>query len=130
MNARMVIVAGLCCATLALAHHAFDAEFDAKQTITLQGIVTKFDFINPHGWIYLDGKDENGKAGLWAAETANVSSLLRRGWRKDSLKAGAEIIIEGSRAKDGSNTVSVRAVKLPDGRKLFSGTSPDGAPVK
>jgi hypothetical protein len=67
---------------------------------------------------------------MWSAETANVSSLLRRGWRKDSLKPGTEVIIEGSRAKDGTNTVSVRSVRLPDGSKLFSGNTPDGAPVK
>jgi hypothetical protein len=111
-------------------HHSFDAEFDSKQPVTLRGVVTKFDLINPHGWIYLEGKDENGKTGKWAAETGNVSSLLRRGWTKTSLTPGTEIIIEGSRAKDGSNTVNAREVKLPDGRKLFAGSSENGAPVK
>jgi len=129
MNKRLLL-ASLWCASLVLAHHSFDAEFDVSKPATLQGVVTKFDFINPHGWIYLEGKDETGKTGTWAAETANVSSLLRRGWRKDSLKPGTEIIVEGSRAKDGSNTVNVRTVKLPDGSKLFSGTSPDGSAVK
>jgi hypothetical protein len=112
------------------AHHSFDAEFDSKRPVTLRGIVTKFDLINPHGWIYLDGKDETGKTGKWAAETGNVSSLLRRGWTKTSLQPGTEIIIEGSRAKDGSNTVNAREVKLPDGRKLFAGSSENGGPVK
>jgi len=111
-------------------HHSFDAEYDGQKTLTLRGKVTKFDFINPHGWIYLEGTDDTGKSGSWSAETANVSSLLRRGWRKDSLKPGTEVIIEGSRAKDGTNTVSVRSVRLPDGSKLFSGSTPDGAPVK
>ena len=132
MKKRILFIFGLWCAgaVFAVAHHSFDAEFDGKKAVTLQGTVTKFDFINPHGWIYLEGKDENGKTGSWAAETANVSSLLRRGWRKDSLKPGAEVIIEGQRAKDGSNTINARSVKLPDGRKLFAGSTPDGAAVK
>ncbi len=130
MKARILLVTILLGAAHAFAHHSFDAEYDGKQAVTLRGTVTKFEFINPHGWIYLDGKDDAGKSGSWSAETANVSTLLRRGWRKDSLKPGTEVIIEGSRAKDGSNTVSVRSVKLPDGSKLFSGTTPDGAPVK
>jgi len=112
------------------AHHSFDAEFDRNKPATLRGSVTKFDLINPHGWIYLDGTDETGKPGKWSAETGNVSSLLRRGWKKDSLKPGTEVIIEGSRAKDGSNTINVRSVKLPDGRTLFSGTAPEGEPAK
>jgi hypothetical protein len=132
MKRRILFISGLwcACAALAVAHHSFDAEFDGKKTVTLHGTVTKFDLINPHGWIYLEGKDETGKTGTWAAETANVSSLLRRGWRKDSLKPGVEVIIEGQPAKDGSNTINARSVKLPDGRKLFSGSTPDGAPVK
>jgi hypothetical protein len=112
------------------AHHSFAAEFDAAKPITLRGTVTKFDLINPHGWIYLEGEDENGKTGKWAVETGNVSSLLRRGWTKDSLKPGTEVIIQGSRAKDGSNTVNAREVKLPDGRKLFAGSSEGDAPAK
>jgi len=111
-------------------HHSFDAEYDVQKTVVLRGKVTKFDFINPHGWIYLEGTDDVGKSGTWSAETANVSSLLRRGWRKDSLKPGTEVIVEGSRAKDGTNTVSVRSVRLPDGTKLLSGNAPDGAPAK
>jgi hypothetical protein len=132
MKARILFLFGLLCAgaVFAVAHHSFDAEFDSKKAVTLQGTVTKFDFINPHGWIYLEGTDENGKSGSWAAETANVSSLLRRGWRKDSLKPGEEIVIEGQRAKDGSNTINARSVKLPDGRKLLAGSTPDGSAVK
>lgn len=130
MKIRRLFSIFLCASTLAFAHHSFDAEFDSGKSITLKGVVTKFDFINPHGWIYVDGKDENGKAGSWSAETANVSSLFRRGWKKDSLKPGTEVVIEGSRAKDGSNTVSVRVVRLPDGTRLLSGNAPDGAAGK
>jgi len=130
MHTRILILTLAALAIPSFGHHSFDAEYDGQKTVTLRGKVTKFEFINPHGWIYLEAADEAGKSGNWSAETANVSSLLRRGWRKDSLKPGTEVIIEGSRAKDGTNTVSVRSVRLPDGSKLFSGSTPDGAPVK
>ena len=107
------------------AHHSFAAEFDKSKPVTLEGMVTKFDLINPHGWIYLDGKDEAGKEGQWSIETGNVSSLLRNGWTKESVKPGTTVIIQGFRAKDGSNTVNAREVKLPDGRKLLAGSPGD-----
>jgi hypothetical protein len=81
--------------------------------------------MNPHIYIHLDAKDENGKAGSWACEGGNPSSLLRMGWKRNSLKAGDQISIDGYRAKDGTNTCNARSVKLADGTKLFAGSSAD-----
>ena len=132
MQKRTLLMLGLVAvlSVRGFAHHSFDAEFDRSKPVTLEGVVTKFDLINPYGWIYLDGKDETRKTGKWAVETGNVSALLRRGWTKESLKPGTVVIIQGSRAKDGSNTVNAREVKLPDGRKLFAGPSQGDTPAK
>ena len=105
------------------AHHSFDAEYDRNKRVTVQGTVTKFDFINPHSWVYIEGKDDTGKMGHWAAEMINPNALLRRGWGKNTLKPGMEITIEGARAKDGTNTVHSTWVKLPDGRTLYTTVS-------
>jgi hypothetical protein len=112
-------------ASSAFAHHSFEAEFDAKKTVVLNGTVTKMDWMNPHIYIHLDAKDENGKTGSWACEGGNPSSLLRMGWKRNSLKTGDQIQIDGYRAKDGTNTCNARSVKLADGTKLFAGSSAD-----
>jgi len=112
-------------AVAALAHHSFEAEFDSKKTVTLTGTVTKVDWMNPHIYIHLDAKDENGKPGSWDCEGGNPSSLMRLGWKRNTLKAGDQIVIEGYRAKDGSNTCNGKSVKLADGTKLFAGSSAD-----
>ena len=112
----------------AFAHHTFAAEFDGQQPITLKGKVTSFEWVNPHSWVHLDVTDENGNTVNWACETAPPNMLYRSGWRKDSLKEGDEVIIEGFRAKDGSHTMNARTVTTPDGKKFFAGMTNDGAP--
>ena len=112
-------------ATSAFAHHSFEAEFDGKKTVVLTGKVTKVDWMNPHIYIHLDAKDETGKTGQWMCEGGNPSSLIRAGWKRTSLKVGDEIVIDGFRAKDGTNTCNGRSVKFPDGTKLFAGSSAD-----
>ena len=102
------------------AHHSFAAEYDAKKPVTLRGVVTKFEFTMPHAWVRLDATDENGKTGAWSAEFGNPNSMLRRGWSKSTLKPGMDVIIEGSRARDGSNTIHTTVIKLPDGRSLMN----------
>jgi hypothetical protein len=111
-----------------LAHHSFAAEFDINQPITLKGKLTKMEWINPHGWIYIDVTDPDGKKVMWAIEAGAPNVLLRRGLRKTDFPMGAEITVEGYRAKDGSPTASGVSVKFPDGRNFFMGSSGPGSP--
>jgi hypothetical protein len=111
------------------AHHSFEAEYDDKKPVTLKGVVYKLDWTNPHIWVWIDAKDENGKVTRWSCEGGNPNSLRRSGWTRNTLKAGDEITIEGFRAKDGTNTCNGRAVKFADGKRLFAGSSGDGAPA-
>lgn len=112
----------------AFAHHSFAAEFDGSQPVTLKGKVTSFEWVNPHSWVHVDVTDDKGDTVNWACETAPPNMLYRSGWRKDSLKEGDEVVIEGFRAKDGSHTMNARSVTTPDGKKFFVGTTNDGAP--
>jgi hypothetical protein len=106
-----------------LAHHSFAAEFDATKPVTVKGAVTKVEWTNPHIWIYVDNKDEKETVSKWQCEMGSPNSLMRLGWRNDSLKVGQEVTIEGTRAKDGSNTCNARTVRLADGTRMFAGSS-------
>ncbi len=110
------------------AHHSFSAEFDANKTVTLKGTVTKLEWTNPHIWVYLDVKDDQGSLQHWQCEGGPPNTLTRNGWTKNSLELGNEITIDGTLAKDGSKTCNARAVKLPDGRSVFAGSSGGDAP--
>ena len=113
------------------AHHAFSAEYDENKLVTVSGVVTGFEWTNPHAWLYVKGKDESGKLARWRFEMGSPNGLLRRGWRKAELTKGDPITIDGYRAKDGRKVANARTVTLPDGRKLFGGfQSTPGAPVK
>jgi len=105
------------------AHHSFDAEFDRTKPVTLQGAVTRVDWGNPHIWVFLDVKDDSGKVANWGVEGGAPNALFRNGWRKDSLKVGDVVTVEGSKAKDGSLRANARRVTLPDGRRVFAGSS-------
>jgi len=105
------------------AHHAFAAEFDATKPVTLKGKVTKVELINPHGWLYLDAVGPDGQMANWRVETNGPNALLRRGWRKDSVQIGFDVVVQGYLAKDGSHTANGTSVTLPDGSKLFVGSS-------
>lgn len=111
-----------------LAHHSFAAEFSANKPIKLQGTVVKMEWINPHAWIYIDVKGVDGKVVTWMIEGGSPNTLLRRGFSKDSVKAGVEIVVDGFQAKDGSNRANGRAITFTDGKQLFLGSSGDGAP--
>lgn len=110
----------------ATAHHSFAAEFDDKQPVSLDGTVVKFEFTNPHSWIFLDVKKADGAIERWSVETGSTNALFRRGWRKDSLRAGDHITVDAFRAKDGSKTANASQVKLPDGRLFNAASSRDG----
>jgi hypothetical protein len=105
-----------------LAHHSFAAEFDGNKQITLTGVVTKVDWVNPHAYLYVDVKGDDGGVINWAIETGAPNALYRQGWRKDDLKAGDTVTLQAFLAKDGSHTAAARNVKLPDGRSVFAGT--------
>jgi hypothetical protein len=114
---------GLLFAAIPLAaHHAFTAEFDAQQPITLHGTVTKVEWTNPHAWINLDVKGEDGQVVAWRVEAGAPNALLRRGFTKNYLPPGAEIVVQGFKAKDGSNRANGSNVTTPDGKKLFLGS--------
>ncbi len=111
-----------------LAHHSFAAEYDSNKPLTLKGVVTKVEWLNPHAWFYIDVKNDSGAIEHWQCETGPPNILARNGWRKDSLKIGDEVTVNGFRAKDGTNTANARDVLLPDGRKVFNGNADDAAP--
>ena len=126
----IAIVALASNAGVALPHHSFAAEFDFQKPVTLKGAVVLWEMINPHGWITIDVRAEDGKTVRWMVETSNPNGLMRLGWTKRSLKPGDEITVEGYKAKDGSNTANAATVTLADGRKVFAGSSgtPAGTP--
>ncbi len=111
-----------------LAHHSFSAMFDGSKSVTLEGTVTKVEWANPHVYFYIDVKDADGKTENWACETAGPNSLIRRGWKRDSLKVGDKIVVRGYPAKNGSKIADAREVTFPDGRKIFAGSPGDGGP--
>ena len=111
-----------------LAHHSFLAEFAQDKPMTVTGVVTKVEWMNPHSFFYVEVKDPSGKAVNWSFETASPSALGMRGWKRDSVRVGDRVTVQGYRAKSGANLAAARLVLLPDGRKVFSGTMDDGGP--
>ena len=104
----------------AIAHHAFAAEYDINTPVTLKGVVTKFEWTNPHARFYVDVKDEKGNVTNWNLELASPNVLRRNGWSRMSLQVGDQVTVEGSQAKDGSKMANARAVTLPNGKKVFA----------
>jgi len=123
------LVAGLgllIAAVPVFAHHSFEAEYDSKKPINIQGVVTKLEWTNPHARFYVDVKDESGKVTNWNFELGSPNVLIRQGWKRDSLKAGDTVTVEGYLAKDGSSLANARRVTLADGRKVFAGSNTEG----
>ncbi len=111
-----------------VAHHAFNAEFDAKRPVKFKGTVMKMVWVNPHAWIYVDVKKADGSVEEWMVEAGTPNTLLRRGFTKQSLQPGTEITVDGYQSKDGSLRMNGRDVTLPSGQTLFIGSSGTGAP--
>ena len=113
------------------AHHAFSAEFDTEKPVTLKGAVTKVEWINPHSWLYLDVNDaKTGQPVHWKIEMGAPNQLIRKGWNKASMPAGTEVIVEGYRAKNGSDIANGGSVTFADGRKLSVSSAGTGAPYE
>ena len=121
--AALVVMA----AGAAFAHHSFSAEYDDKKPLKLTGTVTTMKWSNPHAWIYVDVKDKGGKVVKWAFETGGANALYRRGWRKEDLAPGTVLTIDAFQARNGKPTANATSILLPDGKRLFAGSSAPGA---
>jgi hypothetical protein len=123
--AAIVGIALLGAGTVARAHHAFAAEFDVNQPLKLEGTLVKWDMVNPHSWFHVDVKGTK-----WMVEGGSPNQLIRQGVTKNTVKVGTQLIIEGYRAKDGTNKAVGRNFVLPDGSRLFLGGSAPGQTLK
>ena len=112
------------------AHHAFAAEFDANKPVNFKGTITRMEWVNPHTWMHITVKNASGATENWAIEAGTPNVLFRRGFTRDTLKVGTEVVVDGYRAKDGSRRANGRDVTFADGRKLFLGSSGIGAPYE
>ena len=111
-------------APAAHAHHSFANEFDVNKPVTLTGVLTRMEWVNPHGWMHVDVKAADGTVGRWSVQTGGPTQLLRRGFGKNDFPAGIEVTIKGYRARDGGMTVHGESVTLKDGRNFFIGEIP------
>jgi hypothetical protein len=123
--ARVVgILLAFAAAGPAAAHHSFATQYDADQPVTLTGVVTKVEWMNPHARFYIDVKAEGGDVTNWNLELASPNVLTRNGWSRNSLKEGDQVTVEGSRARSGANMANARTVTLADGKQVFAREAP------
>ena len=126
MKTQLALIAG---ATLLLfvasgyAHHPFAAEYDWTKPVTITGSVSKLEWTNPHAFLYVDGKDENGNTRQWKLEMGGLAALTRAGWNRTTVKMGDQVTVEGWMSKTQNDRANVKSVKLPDGRELAGGSS-------
>lgn len=128
MNTKIIAIAalgtaGMLASVQALAHHSFAAEFDADKKLEMTGVVTKVEWTNPHTYFFIEVEGKNGHE-EWAFEMGSPNGLMRRGWTKDTLEIGTEVLVTGTQARDGSHKANAQAVIITDGcKRLFAGTS-------
>jgi len=127
MRTRLLVVVmsiGMLPASMPVwAHHAFSAEFDATRPVKLRGTVTQWELVNPHSWIHIDVKNEDGTVSNWMIEGGSPNALLRNGFTKNSLPPGTEIVVDGYQAKDRGNLAVGKNITFPDGRRMLLGGS-------
>jgi hypothetical protein len=134
MRAKVVVIVAVLALGLYVtaaspsAHHAFAAEFDAEQPVTMKGNITKMEWVNPHVWLHMEVKMSDGTVETWAVEAGTPNALFRRGLTKQSLLPGTVVVIDGYRAKNGTRRANGRDLTFEDGKKLFMGSSGTGAP--
>lgn len=112
--------------TPALAHHSFGAEYDSEKQVTLTGVVTKFEWTNPHARFYVDVKDQKGDVVNWNLELASPNSLVHQGWKRTSLKVGDQVTVNAWLARDGSQLANAKTVILADGTKVGAASDNGG----
>ncbi len=128
--AAVVAIALAAGSNTSFAHHAFSAEFDQSKPVKVAGAITKLEWTNPHAWIFVDVKGNDGKVVPWRFEMGAPNALLRAGWSKSDIKVGTEVTISGFMARSGGSVGNAFQVRLPDGRDLFAGSSLKDAEAK
>lgn len=127
MKILLSVVAGigaLLAASAAEAHHAFAAEFDINRPVKLTGTVTKIEWTNPHAWVFVDAKDDQGNVQSWAVELVGINDLLRLGWGRDRVKTGDVVNVDGFGARNGTNTANAVSVRLASGELVWASQRP------
>jgi hypothetical protein len=130
MNRKLAALLGIAFAASVFplaAHHSFAAEYDASKAVRITGVISKVEWTNPHSYLYIDVKDEQG-ATTWTCEGGAPNTLSRRGFTKNAIKIGDTVTIDGYGAKDGSHLMDARRITLSDGRSFYSGSPGDGGP--
>src|SRR5271168_568238 len=131
MKTKLSVLLGIAFALGVLpiqAHHSFAAEYDASKAIRVTGVISKVEWTNPHSYLYIDMKDDQGNPVTWTCEGGAPNALSRRGFQKNSIKIGDTVTIDGYGAKDGSRLMDARRITLSDGRSFYSGSPGDGGP--
>jgi Family of unknown function (DUF6152) len=121
-------IVGLFFSAPVFAHHAFSAEYDAREPVMVRGTVTKVEWSNPHAYVYLQVRDKEGNTAIWTFEMAGPLALAHDGWTRDSIRAGDQLTVFGYRSWSGLNIASARSVVLKTGQKLSAGSPYDGGP--